>query len=97
MSAVDLLAEKIKDAPLRLIATRIKRARKEAEHTLDSLGDAVGTSRQHLIRLERGAHRPRPEMLTKIAEATGRSADWFVDPELDPSPFPEDGGERRAA
>ena len=93
MSAVDLLAEKIKDAPLRLIAARIKRARKEAELTLDVLGETIGTSRQHLIRLERGDHRPRPEMLTRIAEATGRSADWFVDPELDPSPFPDgDGG-----
>jgi transcriptional regulator with XRE-family HTH domain len=88
MSAVDVLAEKIKDAPLRLIAARIKRARKDADLTLDVLGGTIGTSRQHLIRLERGDHRPRPEMLTKIAEATGRSADWFVDPELDPSPFP---------
>lgn len=93
MSAVELLAEKIKDAPLRLIAARIKRARKESEHTLDGLGEAVGTSRQHLIRLERGDHRPRPEMLTRIAEATGRSVDWFLDPEVDPSPFPEDGSE----
>jgi transcriptional regulator with XRE-family HTH domain len=95
MSAVDdLFANKIKDAPLRLIAARIKRARKDADQTLDGLGILVGTSRQHLIRLERGDHRPRPEMLTKIAEATGRSTDWFVDPELDPSPFPIDADGR---
>lgn len=28
-------------------------------------------------------------MLTKIAEATGRSVEWFLDPDLDPSPFQE--------
>lgn len=92
MSAVDVLAAKIQDAPLRLIAARIKRARKEAELTLDGLGETVGTSRQHLIRLERGDHRPRPEMITRIAEATGRSVDWFLDPEVDPSPFPDADG-----
>jgi transcriptional regulator with XRE-family HTH domain len=92
MSAVDLLAEKIQDAPLRLIAARIKRSRREAPLTLDALGELIGTSRQHLIRLEAGKHRPRAEMLTKIAEATGRSVDWFLDPEVDPSPFPDGDG-----
>lgn len=48
-----------------------------------------GVTRQHLIKLEKGRHRPRPEMLTKIAEATGREIDWFLDPEVDPSPFPD--------
>jgi len=93
MSAVDLLAAKIQDAPLRLIAARIRRARREAPLTLDQLGELVGTSRQHLIRLEAGKHRPRAEMLTRIAEATSRPIDWFVDPEVDPSPFPDDGAE----
>ena len=86
--ATDLLAEKIKDAPLRLIAARIKRARREAELTLDALAVQVGTSRHHLIRLEKGQHRPRADMLSRIAEATGRDINWFLDPEVDPSPFP---------
>ena len=73
---------------MRLIAARIRRARREAEITLDRLGEQIGTSRQHLIRLEKGLHRPRPEMLLRIAEATGREVDWFLDPEVDPSPFP---------
>jgi len=91
VSTVDVLAEKIKDAPLRLIAARIRRARREGEMTLDGIAATVGTSRQHLIRLERGDHRPRTEMLTRIAAATGRPVEWFVDPEVDPSPFPADG------
>lgn len=93
MSAVDILSEKIREAPLKLIAARIRRARREAELTLDELGLRVGTSRQHLIRLEQAKHRPRADMLTRISEATGRSVDWFVDPEMDPSPFPDNGSE----
>lgn len=98
MSAVDLLAGKIQDAPLRLIAARIRRSRRESDLTLDALAEIVETSRQHLIRLEAGKHRPRAAMLTRIAEATGRSVDWFVDPEVDPSPFPDgqDGDAGRA-
>lgn len=49
-----------------------------------------GASRQHLIKLEAGKHRPGPEMLARYAEATGKPVEWFVDPDLDPSPFPEE-------
>lgn len=83
-------AERLHDAPRKLISARLRRARREAELTLDGLGEMVGTSRHHLIRLEKGDHRPRAEMLQRIADATGREVDWFLDPELDPSPFPED-------
>ena len=92
MTPTELIAHQIKDAPMRLIAARIKRSRREAQLTLDRLGEQIGTSRQHLIRLEKGLHRPRPEMLLRIAEATGREVDWFLDPEVDPSPFPEEAG-----
>lgn len=85
-----VLSQRIHEAPLRLIATRIKRARKSSDaSTLDKLAAAVGTSRHHLIRLEKAEHRPRPEMLTKIAEATGKPVEWFLNPDLDPSPFPD--------
>jgi transcriptional regulator with XRE-family HTH domain len=79
---------RLREAPLKLIAARIRRARKEADLSHDRLGERVGTSRQHLISLEKGRHRPRFEMLSKIADATERDVDWFVDPEVDPSPFP---------
>ena len=87
----DELQERIRRAPADLLAARIRRARRTAEtvKTLDSLAAAVASSRQHLIKLEKGMHRPRAEMLTKIAEATGRSVEWFLDPDVDPSPFQE--------
>jgi transcriptional regulator with XRE-family HTH domain len=89
VSAVLSLEERIKNAPLALIAARIRRARKEADLSHDRLAEGAGTSRQHLIKLEKGKHRPRAQMLTRIAEHTGREIDWFVDPDLDPSPFPD--------
>ena len=49
-----------------------------------------GVTRQHLIKLEKGNHRPRLETIERISEATGRSVDWFLDPNLDPSPFPDE-------
>ena len=80
----------LRDAPLKLIAARIRRARNESGMSHDRLGEKVGTSRQHLINLEKGRHRPRLEMLTGIAEATGRDLEWFLNPEIDPSPFQAD-------
>ena len=41
-------------------------------------------------KLEKAQHRPRAGTLSSIAEATGRDPDWFLDPEVDPSPFPAD-------
>jgi transcriptional regulator with XRE-family HTH domain len=92
---LDALQEEIRLAPGQLIAARVKRARKTAgpDGTVvshDRLAVTVGTSRQHLIKLENATHRPRAEMLLKIAEATGRDPRWFLDPEVDPSPFPHD-------
>lgn len=92
VTAQDALQEQIRLAPGQLIAARIKRARREAKLSHDALGALIGgVSRQHLIKLEQAKHRPRADMLQRIAEATGRSVDWFLDPEVDPSPFPEDG------
>jgi transcriptional regulator with XRE-family HTH domain len=84
----------LRDAPLPFIAARIKRARKNiGSH--DKLAAATGIYRANLIGLEKGKHRPRLVTLERIAEATGRDLRWFVDPEVDPSPFPAD--ERAAA
>lgn len=68
------------------LAARIKMARKRANLSLDRLGELVGTSRQHLIRLEKGVHTPKPEMARRIAEATGVPAELLQDeddPEAD--------------
>jgi transcriptional regulator with XRE-family HTH domain len=87
---LDSLQDRIRRAPGDLIAARIRRARRTSPvSTLDQLAAAIDSSRQHLIQLEKGLHRPRAETLTKIAEATGKPVEWFLDPDLDPSPFPE--------
>ena len=84
------LQEQIRLAPGLLIGTRIRRARKEAGLSHDALGELMGgVTRQHLIKLEKAKHRPGADMLTRIAEATGRTVEWFLDPDIDPSPFQE--------
>jgi transcriptional regulator with XRE-family HTH domain len=91
--SVTELDELLRDAPLPLIAARIRRARREAKLTHDRLGALMGgVTRQHLIKLEQGRHRPRIEMLGRLADATERDLRWFVDPEVDPSPFPNPNG-----
>lgn len=60
------------------VGAQIRKARKGAGLSHDRLGAMVGTSRQHLIRLEKGDHAPRAEMLAKIAEATGKPEAFFT-------------------
>lgn len=79
----------LRDAPLPMIAARIKRARKTLGWSHDRLGEEMGgVFRQTLIGYEKGEHRPRLPMLERIAEATRREVRWFIDPEAEPSPFP---------
>lgn len=74
-----------------LIASRIRQARRENGYSHDQLGERMGgVSRQHLIKLEQAKHRPGEAMLTRIAEATGRSVEWFLVAE--DSPFPVNNG-----
>ena len=94
--AQDDLVALLRDAPLPLIAARMKRARKEANLTHDEAGARMGMVRQQIIKLEKGANRPRLGTLLRVAEGYGRDARWFVDPEVDPSPFP-DGDTNRDA
>ena len=61
------------------VGERIRAARKDAGLSHDRLGELVGTSRQHLIRLEKGVHSPRPDMLARIAAATGKPLSFFWD------------------
>jgi transcriptional regulator with XRE-family HTH domain len=65
------------------LGERIKAARKRAGLSHDRLGAAAGTSRQHLIRLEKNIHRPKPELLARIAEATGTPLAELADPNED--------------
>lgn len=87
----DELQERIRLAAGPLIAARIRRARRQSGLSHDKLGEAIGgVTRQHLIKLEKAKHRPRAEMLTKIAEATGKPIDYFLlEVAGEPNPFPE--------
>lgn len=81
---------RIQDAPLRLLASRIRSARRDRGLSLDHVAGEAGTSRQHLINLEKGKHRPRPEMLERIANALDRPLDYFLAPEeREPESFPD--------
>lgn len=84
------LQERIRLAPGQLIASRIRRARRDAGLSHDRLGAEIGgVTRQHLIKLEKAKHRPRADMLARIAEATGRPLEFFLVEEAgDPNPFP---------
>ena len=80
----------LRAAPLPMISARIKRARKTKGWSHDRLGvEMGGVHRQNLIGYENGRHRPRLATLERIAEATGRDVRWFVDPDVDESPFQE--------
>ena len=56
---------------------RIKWARNRKQMSLDSLAARVGSSRRHLIRLEKGEHTPGIELRARIAAATDQPADFF--------------------
>lgn len=88
--ALDDVQERIRLAAGQLIAARIRRARRQKGLSHDKLGEAIGgVSRQHLIKLEKAKHRPRAEMLLKIAEATDKPLDFFlVEDSGEPNPFP---------
>lgn len=87
MNADDELRKRILLADGELIASKILAARKEAGLSHDQLGARLGgVSRQHLIKLEKAKHRPRPDTLSRIAEVTSRDVGWFLAPEVDPDP-----------
>ena len=91
MDATQELHEAIRQAPLALIAGRMRRARRDADLSHDEIGKRMGgVTRQHLIKLEKAKHRPGAEMLAKYAEAVGKPVDYFVDVEAVDNPFPAD-------
>ena len=61
------------------IGARIVWARKQKGISQERLAETIGTSRRHMIRLEKGVHRPGPEFVRRIAEATGQPLALFAD------------------
>lgn len=69
------------------VGRQIRTARQLAGLSHDKLAAAVGTSRQHLIKLEKGQHLAGETMVARIAEATGKPMAFFAaddDEESDP-------------
>jgi transcriptional regulator with XRE-family HTH domain len=64
---------------------RIVWARKRKGLSQERLAEKIGTSRRHMIRIEKGrengGHRPGPELIARIAEATGQPVALFADDE----------------
>lgn len=74
----EALRERISLTPAKQIGEKIRKARKSSGLSHDRLGERVGATRQHLIALEKGDHRPRPRLLMAIAEHTEKPIDFFV-------------------
>ena len=83
------LRDRIKQVSLPFIAAQWKQARLDCKLSHDVIGERMGgVSRQHLIKLEGGKHRPGPEMLSRYASATGKPIAFFVPSEVDTNPDP---------
>lgn len=63
------------------LGTRIRWARSRKHLSHDQLAARAGTSRSHLIKIEKGMHRPGPELVARIAVATEQPVDFFKDEE----------------
>jgi transcriptional regulator with XRE-family HTH domain len=61
------------------VAQRVKWARGQAGLSQKALARQIGTSRRHVIRWEKGQHKPNPTFAARIAKATGTTIDLFQD------------------
>ena len=59
------------------IGQRIRHARIDASITQQELGDLLGRSSQQVHKYEQGTNRVSAGTLFTIAQALGRSMDWF--------------------
>lgn len=57
----------------------LRRARQEAGLTQERLADLVGVSWRSVSRWETGEGAPSVEVLVRIAEATGKRIDYFIE------------------
>lgn len=57
--------------PFAAIGARIRAARNRAGLSQEAFAGRINTSRRHVMRLERGQHKPSEGMVARIAEVTG--------------------------
>ena len=65
------------------LAQRIVWARKRKGISQERLASMIGTSRRHMIRVEKGQHRPGPILRARIAAATEQPEAFFEGPDPD--------------
>lgn len=63
-----------------VLGSRIRQARRSVPLSQSELADRVGAHPTSVSDWERGVNRPRIETLAAIAEETGKTLDWFVEP-----------------
>jgi transcriptional regulator with XRE-family HTH domain len=62
------------------LGSRIRQARRQAGLSQSQLAALTGAHVTSVSDWERGVNQPTLRYLTSIAEATGKSIDWFVEP-----------------
>ena len=70
------------------LGQRIRWARERKGISQERFAEIVGTTRRHMIRLEKGQHRPGVQLVERIAEATDQPVSLFDetdDEEADPA------------
>ncbi len=70
---------------MKLLATKIKQARKSRQITQEDLARAIGVSDKSISAYESGRVHPPLEILEKIAKSTDHSMTYFVDPSAESS------------
>jgi transcriptional regulator with XRE-family HTH domain len=70
---------KVLQAERERIGRQIRKARLASGLSHDRIAEKAGTSRFHLIKLEKGLHMPSPELLAEIGRATGQPLSFFED------------------
>lgn len=68
------------------LGTRIRRARRDRDMTLEDLAEASGTSVAHLSRLESGARQPTLDGLLRLAFGLGIPVDELLEEAEEPAP-----------
>ena len=71
------------------VGKRIRWARLQKGYTLDGLATVMGTTRQTIIRWEKGFYAPNASSRAKLAAATGQDPSFFADQN---APDEDDGG-----
>lgn len=71
MAAPKTLATAAVKFPFAANGARIQKARKRTGLSQETFAPMIGTTRRHMIRLERGQHLPKSELRDRIVEVTG--------------------------